>query len=256
MNQLARAGFKRNAQQQVNGVIRTQLLKRSYSSFFSSKGGGRYFNANGKPVNGGERVPANTGKAQAQQQQGEGQAPAVGEPTKSAPEQQTKKVQAESVIQQPTTTLPPPPPHSHLAPRDLQLHQFFSLHRPLLSLSAPSIFQPPSVFTTKPSSQAAPWEEDEESEDEGRSDGAALMLWHSLINSKLRSSMDFHSALANLGSLESKDMQRAVEKETNKVRISMDSTKRKRRKKMSKHKLKKRRRVSGPYFCWKEHRTH
>lgn len=244
MNQLASAGFRRHAQKQVKGVIRTQLLRRSYSSFFSSKGnGGRYFNANGKPVNGGERVPANTGKAQTQQQQGEGQAAAVGEPAKSTPEQQTKKVQTETIIQQPTTILPPPPPHPHLTPRDLQLHQFFSLHRPLLSLSAPSIFQSPSLFTTKSSSQAAPWEEDEESEDDGRSDGAALMLWHSLINSKLRSSMDFHSALANLGSSESRDMQRAVEKETNKVRISMDSTKRKRRKKMSKHKLKKRRRL-------------
>jgi len=178
----------------------------------------------------------------------------VPEPTASAKVQQETPQAVSEVVAaaelpktQTTAATPPPPSHPQLTARDLQTHQFFSLHRPLLTLSNPSIFQTPSIFPFEPSTQthaAAPWEEDTEDTDEdGRADGTALTLWHSLINSKLRSSMDFHSTLANLGSLESKDMQEAVENEVAKVRIQMDSTKRKRRKKMSKHKLKKRRRL-------------
>jgi len=99
-------------------------------------------------------------------------------------------------------------------------------------------------------------------EAESRLDSTALLLWHSLIATKLRPSMDFHAALANLGSVESKDLKEAVERGVDKVRLQsgrlrrmagvrltrreiawMDSTKRKRKKKMSKHKLKKRRRL-------------
>jgi len=211
---------------------------RNYS-FFSSRGNGaRYFTGNGKPVNGGgERVPESktTGKVQ----QVEGQ-----KPREIVAETTTEKTSREPDIR-PSVTMPPPPPHPILTARDLQIHQFFSLHRPLLTLYSPSPFLIPStVFSTKTSvQQAAPWEEDSDAEEDAQSDGTALALWHSLINSKLKSSIDFHSVLANLGSQESRDMKQAVENEVLKVRISMDSTQRKRRKKMSKHKLKKRRRL-------------
>jgi hypothetical protein len=76
---------------------------------------------------------------------------------------------------------------------------------------------------------------------------AAVLISHSLLSSTLRSRMPLHTALAQMGELEAKDMQRSIEMACEKGNVLLDSTKRKRRKKMSKHKLKKRRRVS--WWC-------
>jgi hypothetical protein len=67
-----------------------------------------------------------------------------------------------------------------------------------------------------------------------------------LITSTLGPKISFEAALARLGSKESTEMQNVVEDELRKGSMLLDSVKRKKRKKMSRHKLKKRKRVR---FC-------
>jgi len=160
------------------------------------------------------------------------------------------------------TQRPTQPPHPTLSPQDYKLHQFFSLHRPLLLLSQPSsvIFEPPppphnSLFSQEaPSTEHAPppplhlgtLDDPPEASPESDAD-AARQLGRALVMTRVGSTVSWENTLRRLGldvELESGRAELKQEMEREWVEVMLDSTKRKRRKKMKKHKLKKRRRLT------------
>ena len=158
--------------------------------------------------------------------------------------------------------------HAPLTPKDLNLHNFFSVHRPLLLLSQPSS----SIFESWPDLQLSNHpdpatshhqsllrqlgginlEDPPEATPEADAD-AARLLNRALVVNRLGSTVSWEETLAKLGVVEERmslaemgtgahDVGMDVSM-MNRFDAYMDSTKRKRRKKMKKHKLKKRRRV-------------
>jgi len=99
------------------------------------------------------------------------------------------------------------------------MQRFYSLDRPLLSVALPA---------NPPASQ--PEEVDKEAEAD-----AARLLARALVMSKLGAEKDWEDVVARLEGRFEEDVYEDV--------VSMDSVKRKRRKKMAKHKYKKRRRL-------------
>src|SRR5882762_4420740 len=142
--------------------------RRAYSSFFSSKpGGGRFFNSTKPPktlVNAAKSKPDNTHAASDGAVSGSGSAsgsgssklkttageeasherppPAVtnGAATRDRPSQTSHNASASSTMTAPLRLTSPPstssshilPRHPLMSPEEYKLHQFFSLHRPLL----------------------------------------------------------------------------------------------------------------------------
>jgi hypothetical protein len=131
------------------------------------------------------------------------------------------------------------------------LHQFFSLHRPLLLLG-----NPPAIFQTAPNGIAlgAPPPPPEPAHAKNGLEGifnpfidttpdadaeTARQLSRSITMSKVGGQNDWETALRRLGlnleqTLEHKETKIQMEKDW--TDVVMDSTKRKRRKKMKKHK--------------------
>ncbi|KAK2466724.1 hypothetical protein APHAL10511_000982 [Amanita phalloides] len=170
-------------------------------------------------------------------------------------------------------------PHLAVKAKDFKLHQFFSMHRPLLLLS-----NPPSIFHTSvpsdflPPAQPSPSEEPiftsdthdlpalpanvlssvynspstvtvfdqlPETSPEGDSE-TARQLTRAIAMNKAGAMAEWEATLRRLGLDVEMEPQRVEMKEQmeKEWEVMMDSTKRKRRKKMRKHKLKKRRRVT------------
>ena len=168
-----------------------------------------------------------------------------------------------------TTNWQPQPVHAPLTPKDLNLHSFFSGHRPLLLLSQPSS----SIFASWPDLKLSHnpdpvtshhqsllhqlgginLEDPPEATPEADAD-AARLLNRALVVNRLGGTVSWEETLAKLGVVEERtslaemgmgardvvDMDISM---MNAFDAYMDSTKRKRRSKMKKHKLKKRRRV-------------
>ena len=159
--------------------------------------------------------------------------------------------------------------HAPLTPKDLNLHSFFSGHRPLLLLSQPSS----SIFESWPdlelSNNPDPatfhhqsllnqlgginLEDPPEATQEADAD-AARLLNRALVVNRLGGTVSWEDTLAKLGVVEERmsltemgmGVHDVVGMDASTMRgfdAYMDSTKRKRRSKMKKHKLKKRRRV-------------
>jgi hypothetical protein len=144
----------------------------------------------------------------------------------------------------------PAPPFIHPAPtaQDLRLHQFFSLHRPLLSLSEPGVsvfesahapFAPPvwsqSAEPAAPDATANTLDDVPETSPEADVH-AARQLARSIVMNRVGATVDFDTTLRRLG-LEVNDGRVPVEEmDLSDLAVHLDSTKRKRRKKMKKHK--------------------
>ncbi|TEB25916.1 hypothetical protein FA13DRAFT_1713574 [Coprinellus micaceus] len=143
-------------------------------------------------------------------------------------------------------------PHPTPSSSDFKLHQFFSLHRPLLLLN-----NPPSMFTPGPSFQAilsgpkpaqaqekVPISVFDDYPTEAHLDAdaiAARQLGRALAMSRLGSATAWETTLKHLGLDPAKEPERVelqgqMDKDWEDVQILLDSTKRKRRKKMKKHK--------------------
>ncbi|TFK62535.1 hypothetical protein BDN72DRAFT_385027 [Pluteus cervinus] len=165
----------------------------------------------------------------------------------------------------------PAAPHPIINAKDFKLHQFFSLHRPLLLLSDPAaIFHspPPSgpLFAAAASSTGAsatltaalkdpnsllysgqatsPDDTVDASVDADAE--AARQLTRAVTMTKGGATADWESTLKRLGLDVNLEADR-VELKDQMARdwdVTMDSTQRKRRKKMKKHKLKKRRKAT------------
>ncbi|KAI0362430.1 hypothetical protein OH77DRAFT_1416687 [Trametes cingulata] len=143
------------------------------------------------------------------------------------------------------------PVHPHISPQDLKLHQFFSLHRPLLTLSQPpsSLFEShSSLFPVSPnpgpeSAKYGNLEEPVEASPEADAD-AARQLARAMVVNRIGASLAWEETLKRLGLDVTSGRAEEVSMAEAEFEMYMDSTKRKRRKKMKKHKLKKRRRLN------------
>jgi hypothetical protein len=150
--------------------------------------------------------------------------------------------------------------HPTISSQVFNLHQFFSLHRPLLLLSQPSstIFesapQDTPLFQTSEempkaqlqSGQFHSLDEPPESSFETDAD-AARQLGHALVMNRVGGIVSWQNTLAKLGlggETAEGSAVNAKESAQEWVTIYTDSTKRKKRKKMKKHKLRKRRRLT------------
>ncbi|KAI8989713.1 hypothetical protein BD414DRAFT_485000 [Trametes punicea] len=143
------------------------------------------------------------------------------------------------------------PEHPRINPQDLKLHQFFSLHRPLLTLSQSpsSLFEShSSIFPVLPNqaSEAARYgnlEEPVEASPEADAE-AARQLARAIVVNRIGASLAWEEALKRLGLDVTSGRAEEVSMAEAEFEMYLDSTKRKRRKKMKKHKLKKRRRLN------------
>ena len=165
-----------------------------------------------------------------------------------------------------TTNWQPQPVHAPLTANDLNLHSFFSVHRPLLLLSQPSssIFEswsdlqlpnPPDSDASRHRSllnQLGGINLEDPPEATPEEDAvAARLLNRALVVNRLGGAVSWEETLAKLGDVEERmslaemgmGAHAVVDVSMSGFDAYMDSTKRKRRKKMKTHKLKKRRRV-------------
>lgn len=243
---------------------------RAYSSFFSSKpGGGRYFNSvkPPKPVvssgrakvdNGNTSVASSDGTSSSSSCNGSGKMKVGG-----ADENPSTPASNTIDAAQSTPSLPFASPsafssqfhhqvHPTISSQDFNLHQFFSLHRPLLLLSQP----PSTIFESAPqdvplfqsseempktqvqSGQFPTLDEPPESSFETDAD-AARQLGHALVMNRVGGIVSWQNTLAKLGlggETAEDSAVNAKESAQEWVTIYADSTKRKKRKKMKKHK--------------------
>lgn len=243
---------------------------RAYSSFFSSKpGGGRYFNSTKptKPVVSSGRAKVESGNATVVPSDGTSSSNAGNGSNKMkvGGSDENPSIPASNPVDAARTTpsLPFSPPslmasqfyqqvHPTISSQDFKLHQFFSLHRPLLLLSQPSsiifesaphdtpLVQPSEELpkTLLQSGQFASLEDPPESSFETDAD-AARQLAHTLVMNHVGGIMSWQNTLERLG-LDGESTQssavNAKESAQEWFTIYADSTKRKKRKKMKKHK--------------------
>lgn len=267
--------------------------RRQYSSFFSSKpGGGRYFNSakppksvvpNGRsgtnPSN-SSTTPKTTSQASAESSEslqdstnlsgGNGSASNRSNQMRSTKGDEAPTSAAPPTTSNPLATKATPPmiqsnthhaSHPVVSAKDFKLHQFFSLHRPLLLLS-----DPPAIFQSAPSTgplftrntpgpiaasdalndphsllftgQATSPDDTVDASIDADAE-AARQLTRALTMSRAGSTIDWENTLKTLGldvSMEKDrvDLKEQMDREWEDV--LMDSTQRKRRKKMKKHK--------------------
>ncbi|KAF8519484.1 hypothetical protein BU17DRAFT_89875 [Hysterangium stoloniferum] len=228
------------------------VTRRTYSIFSSKPGGGRYFNS-AKPH---KVAPTAASPSASTKDSTTTPSPsATTTPTTTADNTPTPE---ETLGQEDGSVVPPAPavlavsaptprlpPHPTFSAHTYPLHQFFAFHRPLLHLSQPTsaIFESPKeAFDELPPPQEATTSSlGEASEVSADADAdAARQLARALAVNRLGGWIDWEEVLAKLGDSDSKH---AAQIPLSSFGVNMDSTKRKRRKKMSKHKFKKRRRL-------------
>ncbi|KAG9102590.1 hypothetical protein FRC06_001709 [Ceratobasidium sp. 370] len=141
----------------------------------------------------------------------------------------------------PAPPSPTPIPALHPAPvlATMHLHSFFALDRPMLLLSQPTS----QLFETRlPATRAQETDQDGAGETDADAD-AARALSHALVMSRVRGAVDWKAALEKLGVGASAAEVQEEARVGGDLAVLMDSVKRKRRKKITKHKYKKRRKL-------------
>ncbi|KAH6918296.1 hypothetical protein BKA70DRAFT_1381173 [Coprinopsis sp. MPI-PUGE-AT-0042] len=147
--------------------------------------------------------------------------------------------------------------HPVITPQELKLHQFFSLHRPLLLIhTPPALFDAPPVTTfatsqpeQQPRQLMSIFDDPVDAKGIDPDVEAARQLARGLTINKAGPAVAWEQTLKRLGldpaaEPERVEMQGQMDRDWEDVQILMDSTKRKRRSKMKKHKLKKRRKAT------------
>lgn len=226
--------------------------QRAYSFFSSKPGGGRYFNSS-KPTH---KVVA-TPTRHTDEQSPSSSSPTT--PSIPSDEPSSKKCLGSKEKQATTTTptheeRPPPeqssprlPLHPSFSSRTYPLHQIFAMHRPLLTVSQPTttLFESLNGPTSDKPFASRTAEEDphpqqqlsgalsEEAVVDADAD-AARQLSRALAINHLGSAIDWEETLMRLGDPEALRAQEQQRFENDSF-IELDSTKRKRRKKMTKH---------------------
>ena len=198
--------------------------KRFYSFFSSKPGGGRFFNSAKPPkvlASKPSRSPTRSNKTS--------NAEVESSPTPDTKQaDETASARGSFTKQMPLPERKPLAQHPMLSLHDLQLHHFFSLHRPLLLIGRPTATLFESVHDVP-----APHEPTRSMDASMEADAeTARQLSRCLVINRVGNVVDWESALAKLGYRDSG----IPSLESQLSSISMDSTKRKRRKKMKKHK--------------------
>lgn len=226
----------------TNRHIARPNSQRAYS-YLSSKsdGGGKYFTST-KPPN---STKVSTAKPNSEPETGD----AVKVSSAEQPQAASNGHQATSCTPAPSWKPTEPVHHLPVTPHDLNLHNFFSLHRPLLLISQPtdSLFERipagpldfvggnPFVAPPPPQVDTSSFDEAPEASPEADAD-AARLLSRGLVVNRLGSAVNWEDTMAKLGL----DMNEARVGEQEALMGAfdayMDSTKRKRKKKMKKHK--------------------
>jgi hypothetical protein len=237
---------------------------RTYSSYFSSKaGGGRYFNSSKKSPTVALKNNTNVDPSEPQkdavksdpanQNAGTSQNPiADAQPSQTA-SSSTSPDESPKTVTPPQTNAFAELSNNNLisqlfiTPKDFKTHQFFSLHRPLLLISHPSsIFRPvppnhsildnlqPLMMPQNPLGFDPALEPSIDADAE-----AARQLTRALTMNKAGATVSWEDTLKYLGldvaqEADRVNLQQQFDKDWQEV--MMDSTKRKRRKKMKKHK--------------------
>lgn len=223
---------------------------RAYSQFSHKAGGGRFFNSAKQPK---VPTPKPSGVTNTPNAAGSRSATA-GEASASAPEQSDMASSQTSTGTPPSPSPQSPPlspqstplslsphPHPHPALPTLHLHSFFSLDRPLLLLNNPvsSLFQRMEPPTTSAAATPAPsgtlFSENgaaEEADSDADADTARILA-RAMVVQRVQSSMEWCKVLERLGI--PSDVPPTVSAATD-FHVEMDSVKRKRRKKITKHK--------------------
>ncbi|KAF4615041.1 hypothetical protein D9613_002645 [Agrocybe pediades] len=249
--------------------------RRSFSSYFSSKsGGGRYFNSAKSPKTAVVGSKANVKNDPSAEVQKDGVQAANGTSVSSVVNPGAiGDAHASSPSSSPSSSISgvsenaasPASPSSSLADafaefnhhhipqisisaKDFKTHQFFSLHRPLLLINQPSsIFRP--ITPNQPLFRPQQPEVDQSKQQFGldaptdpfidADAEAARQLTRALTMSKAASTLAWENTMKHLGLDVSKDADRVnlqEQFERDWEDVMLDSTKRKRRKKMKKHK--------------------
>ncbi|KAF8891288.1 hypothetical protein BD779DRAFT_1610624 [Infundibulicybe gibba] len=248
--------------------------RRNYSFFSSKSGGGRYFNSSKPPkaIVPGNSTPTTTTTTTSPKVDptiDSKDASSVGNVNNATREEQRpssgSNPSSGADINPPSQMrhLHIPSSHPVVNPKDFKLHQFFSLHRPLLLLSNPSSILETATSVGPLFTQALPSGEldlagheppapTNNFEDFGNSSfdadaEAARQLTRALTMNRAGATIAWEDTLRRLGLDVNKDvdrigLQQQWDREWEEVR--MDSVQRKRRKKMKKHKLKKRRKAT------------
>lgn len=228
----------------VSQFLRRPLpaTRRAYS-IFSKPGGGRYFNSTKPPTS----TNSSKAKVESSTSNPNGEVTSSGSAGEDATSQPPASIKPEA---KPMTTLQslgvnfaPHPVHPPINPHDLKLHQFFSLHRPLLTVSQPvsSIFEtsfntaawPPKAPMT--STHLGTIDDPPEASPESDAD-AARQLARALVANRVGASLSWEAALKRLGLDLTAEHEQEVCQAQAEFDMYMDSTKRKRRRKMKKHK--------------------
>ncbi|KAL4254039.1 hypothetical protein ABKN59_002523 [Abortiporus biennis] len=221
------------------------VARRAYS-VFSKPGGGRYFNAAKPPASqANKKVDVSSSSDNASSLKDEAGT------SQSSTTPVVPDAPSLASLSLPRLNATPQPIHPPLNPLDLKLHQFFSLHRPLLSISQPtaSLFEtsmmpfnvppPPKVEQASVNTIDDPPESSPESDAD-----AARQLARAFVVNKVGATVTWEAALQRLGLDVTAERAEEISLAEAEYEVLMDSTKRKRRKKMKKHKLKKRRRLT------------
>lgn len=243
----------------LSRFINAPASRRSFSSYFSSKaGGGRYFNSAkpGKPgvvaANGAPK-PDTAAAAEAQPDGSVQSIPSspLAEP-QAAPSTPATATTAAVESPSPLTTSSHMPPLA-VSAKDFKMHQFFALHRPLLLIGQPAaLFRgvahgQPLLTRGAPAPQPglgsglglglgldAPLDPLVDADAE-----AARQLTRALTVARAEAALSWERTLKHLGLDVAQDADRVglpAQFAREWAEVLLDSTKRKRRKKMKKHK--------------------
>ena len=236
-------------------LLHAPASRRTYSSFFSSKsGGGRYVNSARKSPTVTLKNNTNADPSEVQKESNKNAGPSQNPITDTQSSSGSASKDESSKTITPSTTEISNTfaelsnslvPQLIITPKDLQTHQFFSLHRPLLLISQPtSIFRPVppnhSIFDALLVGPQNPPGFDPTLEPSIDADAeAARQLTRALTMNKAGATVSWENTLKLLGldvaqGVDRVNLQQQFDKEWREV--MMDSTKRKRRKKMKKHK--------------------
>ena len=213
--------------------------RRAYSFFSSKSGGGRYFNpakaskaiapTTTTPARSTQSVDASISPTSSELAEGSER---VSQPTPAtlstvdavehealSPSSLAEQLQASRLT------------HPMLKPHEFKLHHFFALHRPYLLLNQPTSALFETAQATQPSAPfVATIDNPPEASAEADAD-AARQLSRALVVNRVGNTVDWDVTLQRLG-ISASD----VVGPTEEANVLLDSTKRKRRRKMKKHK--------------------
>lgn len=231
----------------LGNILKPIPVSRRAYSVFSKPGGGRYFNSAKPP----KVAPPTKGKVDASSGNtgNESTSSAAANEDVSPSSGLPKQAESSSFVSAVTPAanffagMNHLPTHPRISPLDLKLHQFFSLHRPLLLVSQPatslfesssSPFVPPQAPETQTSSLGR-LDEIPEPSPEADAD-TARQLARALVVNRVGASLSWEDTLRRLGLDDTASRAEEVSVAQTAYEAYMDSTKRKRRRKMKKHK--------------------